>query len=142
MRNLDFHIAVLRHGSRSITSSPATRITQRRKATRGPRTAELIPPLLRSVQLSLKPQSLLALLPQFPLSSLSRKLRRRIRRLKLFDCLEETLSLVTRLVQVVLEILDRFITAVDLTLEVLDCAVHIADAAGFSRTSCFEVLKL
>lgn len=58
------------------------------------------------------------------------------------DVLEQALDFVARLVEIVLEVLIGFVAAFDLSLQVFDCAVDVADASGFCCACFFEVFEL
>jgi hypothetical protein len=62
--------------------------------------------------------------------------------LEFVDRGEEIADLVTGFVDVFGEQGDGFVAALDLGLEVADCAVDIADAAGFGVACVLEVFEL
>ena len=142
LRNLDLDIAILRDRASSIATFPAAGITQRGECTRLSRTSMLIARIASSFQLSLKSKRLLALFSQLTFCSLGRELRRRVRSLQLLDSLQQTLGLVSRLAQIVLEVRDGFVPALDLALQILHRAIDGADTASFGRARLLQVLEL
>lgn len=62
--------------------------------------------------------------------------------MELVDGLEETVDFVAGFGEVVGEELGGFVTALDLRLQVFDCAVDVTDTADFRRAGLLEGFNL
>ena len=62
--------------------------------------------------------------------------------MQLFDCGEEAADAVARFGNVVGELGVYFFAALDLRLKIFDCAVDVADGAGFGGAGGFEGFEL
>ena len=88
-------------------------------------------------ELALQAETLLALFAELALGALGGELRGGVGGLELVDCLKQTLDLVAGLGEVFGQDGDGLFAALDLCLEVFDCAVDVADAAGFGVAALF-----
>jgi hypothetical protein len=62
--------------------------------------------------------------------------------LELVDCLQQALDFVAGFGEIFGQDCDGFLAAVDLRLQVFDCAVDVADAACFGVAAFLEVFEL
>lgn len=117
-------------------------LTQRRKRRTPMYTPPLDPQPLQPLQFPLQTQSIRPFLVELALRTSESELGLRVRGLQFVDGGEEAFYSVAGFVEVFGEELGAFVSALDLGLEIADCAVDVADVAGFGCARGLEGFEL
>jgi hypothetical protein len=144
LRNLDLHVADhARWPHRAGTPAAAAIVAQSGDTFAACYTAaQTAAPAAEAFELALEAETLLALFAELALGALGGELRGGVGGLELVDCLEQTLDLVAGLGEVFGQDGDGLFAALDLRLEILDCAVDVAYAASFGVAALLQVFEL